>query len=383
MSRNVINCQIKSGHYFWWVMNRLAYVLIGIIGFTSQAHGLTCKDRVAIAPPPVQNIGLAKLMTTRAAQQMMKSFNLKCSLAIAQDRTIGPFEAEGFSIYSNVDVNEIEYERVERIEAATDATHLMFLEVKKETIKAKLYRIDEDDLMRPRLKLVKTSVFKVTEKEQNRKLTSSARQKLSDMVPNAFSIGYSQTTVPIEFKEGYEEVESEQALLPKVLQSVGFKRISHPSVFTSEFDGTYGFGWGFFGFAVNQENTFREIPKDDATAEVTRKISIKVTGACGDFSIIGDLHTPLGTSYLTAGPALCLYQSQVDSEPTAFKANINIRLGFGHRVFLTQKLFAAWESDSIAMREYIYQSEYGENLGISRFNIVLGWYLPDASGILR
>jgi hypothetical protein len=246
------------------------------------------------------------------------------------------------------------------------------------------YEVEEKILVRISEDLV------LLQQDQSRQpILSTLPRLLSRMTPNTVTVSLSGTGRDPDYEDSemnrYDVKDVKNyGILPPIISSMQFTRVEHPDGYRM-FDYEGSIFPSTYLLLVNQRasvfkrgnNTYESI----STSGKEKNVSIVFTAACTHAVAQLSLFSPLGTTYMSLGPGLCLIHNESAGRPSNNYLDNDFVIKYGHRAFITSQFYFGLDADQVIFGNRVYRRDGIQVSSLSSASFLIGYYVPDAEGI--
>jgi hypothetical protein len=363
--------------HFYVLVAALSFVLFG-----ESALAVTCLDRISQAPVDFDDPMYGRWVAQQVEAEVIRQENLDCNVFSNFELDLEFYDFIGMTFFFTRSPASLGQRQLAMLKARVPARYFLFVtgDQASGNFFGKLYRLDGE--IKPKtlnLVFMRTYKFALNAKAGESTKTSAFYRNLALIAPNSVNIGFSDTEVTLDLKEGYGQIEtSNVGAVPPILSSISISRIDHSATYNT-WDIAGSLFPGLFFFGINQYTTIYKMAEDKEPEDSEKtRLHMQAYGSCGNLNAMGTVHSPIGATYGMIGYGPCFMLTRKEDEPSRVRLNLAGRLQVGHRVFLIRRLFTYFEVDTLYFSESLYHSEYGKSARISRGMLGFGWYIPDA-----
>ena len=353
-----------------------------VLCLVAEVAGGACPDTVALAPPPVNDRPLANWISQEIVTHFARLSPKRCWSILGLEKTAATFDKIGATTGFPLAPGSYKKNQIALVAEELNVTHILFPGIPSEdgSLQLKLFKIRDHQRLIPGRPY--TMALNPDDLEAHR--SSVLARYLTKLAPNSVTLGYSETDVffNVDEKVFTRKSQTSHGQLPPLLSSVTLTRVDHRRGYRL-FDVSGSILPATYFFGIKQDSQF--VRKTDlADAEQypeALSLQIETYGAAGSLNVQGSLYTPAGTSYVGAGwgPAVLWLQKQ-DRHAAWYLAAAG-RLFFGHRVFMSDHLFVAFDWDSLVFTQSLYRTQYAKAYQVERSSFTLGWYFADSEDL--
>lgn len=231
--------------------------------------------------------------------------------------------------------------------------------------------------------------LKLTSSELDRIKPSGFFSLLSNIVPNALTLGFHSADLPNRYEKigdegGLRELSvREKSILPKVVSGIGLTNLSHPAGF-----GIFDYELRSFGslgfFLIDNEYRYERVDAEGRAFGEPIDYSLKFFYVAPLLNGGISLYWPLGTTFLSLGFGPGVYTLSDGSGDKGTYLVLANSVQVGHRMFMSERVFIQFSVDTLGTtsKPFVDNKTFKSSNTTAVF-FGLGYFAPEVRSLVR